>query len=122
MSKTNESLMQRRVAAVPRGVGQIHPIFADHAKNSSVVDVEGRATGAEQGQSSDSDARYVLLVEPAATRAEPLMTALLLECNEATEPLWWHCGLDHLMLIDLLERRHGALQAREVQEAERAAA
>ncbi|WP_312725648.1 4-aminobutyrate--2-oxoglutarate transaminase [Stutzerimonas kunmingensis] len=42
MSKTNESLMQRRVAAVPRGVGQIHPIFADHAKNSSVVDVEGR--------------------------------------------------------------------------------
>ncbi|CAM5509707.1 4-aminobutyrate--2-oxoglutarate transaminase OS=Stutzerimonas stutzeri OX=316 GN=gabT PE=4 SV=1 [Stutzerimonas stutzeri] len=42
MSKTNESLMQRRVAAVPRGVGQYHPIFADHAKNSSVVDVEGR--------------------------------------------------------------------------------
>ena len=42
MSKTNESLMQRRVAAVPRGVGQIHPIFADHAKNSSVVDVVGR--------------------------------------------------------------------------------
>lgn len=42
MSKTNESLMQRRVAAVPRGVGQIHPIFADHATNCSVVDVEGR--------------------------------------------------------------------------------
>ncbi len=42
MSQTNESLMQRRVAAVPRGVGQIHPIFADHASNSRVVDVEGR--------------------------------------------------------------------------------
>lgn len=42
MSQTNESLMQRRVAAVPRGVGQIHPIFADHARNSLVVDVEGR--------------------------------------------------------------------------------
>jgi 5-aminovalerate/4-aminobutyrate aminotransferase len=42
MSKTNESLMQRRMAAVPRGVGQIHPIFADHAKNSTVTDVEGR--------------------------------------------------------------------------------
>ena len=42
MSKTNESLMQRRVAAVPRGVGQIHPIFVDTAKNSTVIDVEGR--------------------------------------------------------------------------------
>ena len=42
MSQTNESLMQRRIAAVPRGVGQIHPIFADHAQNSRVVDVEGR--------------------------------------------------------------------------------
>ncbi|MFQ6573454.1 4-aminobutyrate--2-oxoglutarate transaminase [Pseudomonas sp. UM16] len=42
MSKTNESLMQRRVAAVPRGVGQIHPIFAESAKNATVIDVEGR--------------------------------------------------------------------------------
>ncbi len=42
MSKTNASLMKRREAAVPRGVGQIHPIFADHAKNSTVTDVEGR--------------------------------------------------------------------------------
>jgi len=42
MSKTNESLMQRRTAAVPRGVGQIHPIFADHAENATVTDVEGR--------------------------------------------------------------------------------
>jgi 5-aminovalerate/4-aminobutyrate aminotransferase len=42
MSKTNESLMQRRSAAVPRGVGQIHPIFAESAKNATVTDVEGR--------------------------------------------------------------------------------
>ncbi|HDS1737091.1 MULTISPECIES: 4-aminobutyrate--2-oxoglutarate transaminase [Pseudomonas] len=42
MSKTNESLMQRRVAAVPRGVGQIHPIFVESAKNATVIDVEGR--------------------------------------------------------------------------------
>ncbi|MVW74021.1 4-aminobutyrate--2-oxoglutarate transaminase [Pseudomonas xionganensis] len=42
MSKTNESLMQRRNAAVPRGVGQIHPIFADKAENATVTDVEGR--------------------------------------------------------------------------------
>ncbi|SDI30494.1 5-aminovalerate/4-aminobutyrate aminotransferase, partial [Pseudomonas benzenivorans] len=42
MSQTNESLMQRRTAAVPRGVGQIHPIFAARAENASVWDVEGR--------------------------------------------------------------------------------
>lgn len=42
MSKTNAELMARRTAAVPRGVGQIHPIFADHAKNATVTDVEGR--------------------------------------------------------------------------------
>ncbi|EPN42382.1 4-aminobutyrate aminotransferase [Pseudomonas syringae pv. actinidiae ICMP 19096] len=42
MSQTNESLMQRRHAAVPRGVGQIHPIFAASAKNATVTDVEGR--------------------------------------------------------------------------------
>ena len=42
MSKTNESLLQRRQAAVPRGVGQIHPIVAERAYNATVVDVEGR--------------------------------------------------------------------------------
>ncbi|MDR6961479.1 5-aminovalerate/4-aminobutyrate aminotransferase [Pseudomonas brassicacearum] len=42
MSKTNAELMARRTAAVPRGVGQIHPIFAESAKNATVTDVEGR--------------------------------------------------------------------------------
>ena len=42
MSKTNESLMQRRQAAVARGVGASHPIVADHARNATVIDVEGR--------------------------------------------------------------------------------
>jgi len=42
MDKTNASLLHRRQAAVARGVSQIHPIVADHAKNASVVDVEGR--------------------------------------------------------------------------------
>ena len=41
-NKTNASLMKRREAAVPRGVGQIHPIFAESAKNATVTDVEGR--------------------------------------------------------------------------------
>lgn len=42
MSKTNETLMQRRQAAVARGVGQIHPIFVERAENARVWDVEGR--------------------------------------------------------------------------------
>lgn len=42
MSKRNETLMQRRMAAVPRGVGQIHPIFTERAENATVWDVEGR--------------------------------------------------------------------------------
>lgn len=39
---TNKELMQRRSDAVPRGVGQIHPVFADRAENCRVWDVEGR--------------------------------------------------------------------------------
>ncbi|EOF6280948.1 4-aminobutyrate--2-oxoglutarate transaminase [Salmonella enterica] len=39
---TNNALMQRRHNAVPRGVGQIHPIFAERAENCRVWDIEGR--------------------------------------------------------------------------------
>lgn len=39
---TNNALMQRRHNAVPLGVGQIHPIFAERAENCRVWDVEGR--------------------------------------------------------------------------------
>ena len=39
---TNASLMARRQAAVPRGVGQAHPIFVARAKNAELWDVEGR--------------------------------------------------------------------------------
>ncbi|GGE47478.1 aspartate aminotransferase family protein [Halopseudomonas oceani] len=42
MSKTNESLMQRRQNAVARGVSQIHPIAVQRAENATVWDVEGR--------------------------------------------------------------------------------
>ena len=42
MSKSNASLMQRRQAAVARGVGQTHPIFVERAENATIVDVEGR--------------------------------------------------------------------------------
>ena len=42
MSDNNTALLQRRQAAVPRGVGQIHPIVAERAENASVWDVDGR--------------------------------------------------------------------------------
>ncbi len=39
---TNASLMARRRVAVPRGVGQAFEIFADHADNAEIWDVEGK--------------------------------------------------------------------------------
>lgn len=42
MSKvTNQSLLERRQAVLPKGLGVAFPVFADHAKNSEVWDVEG---------------------------------------------------------------------------------
>lgn len=38
----NAALMARRAAAIPRGVGQSHAIFIDHADNAEIWDVEGR--------------------------------------------------------------------------------
>ncbi len=39
---TNAELMARRTAALPRGVSQGHPIFAERAENAEIWDVEGR--------------------------------------------------------------------------------
>lgn len=39
---TNAALLARRQAAVPRGVGHAHHIFAERASNAEVWDVEGR--------------------------------------------------------------------------------
>ena len=39
---TNAALLARREAAVPRGVGHAHAIFAARAENAEVFDVEGR--------------------------------------------------------------------------------
>ncbi len=41
-TKSNADLMARRAAALPRGVGQAHPIFAERAENAEIWDVEGR--------------------------------------------------------------------------------
>ena len=38
----NSQLMKRREAAVPRGVGNAHPIFTAHADNAELWDVEGK--------------------------------------------------------------------------------
>jgi 4-aminobutyrate aminotransferase/4-aminobutyrate aminotransferase/(S)-3-amino-2-methylpropionate transaminase len=40
--QTNELLMARRAEALPRGVGQSHPIFARKALNAEIWDVEGK--------------------------------------------------------------------------------
>ena len=39
---SNNMLLQRRLSAVPRGVGNAFPIFPDRAEGSEVWDVEGR--------------------------------------------------------------------------------
>ena len=39
---TNAALLARREAAIPRGVGQSHPIFISRAENAEMWDVEGR--------------------------------------------------------------------------------
>ena len=41
-SASNSELDQRRIAATPRGVGIGFPVYADHALNAEIWDVEGR--------------------------------------------------------------------------------
>ncbi|MDR2637348.1 MAG: 4-aminobutyrate--2-oxoglutarate transaminase [Zoogloeaceae bacterium] len=41
-SQTNAQLFQRRVDALPRGVGNAHPVFAKKALNAEIWDVEGK--------------------------------------------------------------------------------
>ena len=40
--KTNSALMERRRAAIPRGVGQSHEVFIARGENAEVWDVEGK--------------------------------------------------------------------------------
>src|ERR1700756_4344107 len=39
---TNAELLERRMSAVPRGVGHATPVYAERAENAEVWDVEGR--------------------------------------------------------------------------------
>lgn len=40
--RTNQSLWERRLKSVPRGVTTAYPVFAEKAKNAEIWDVEGR--------------------------------------------------------------------------------
>ena len=42
LPKRNASLMARRQAAVPRGVGQSHEVFIARGENAEIWDVEGK--------------------------------------------------------------------------------
>ena len=42
MADSNQDLQQRRDAAFARGLGNQLPVYADHASNAEVWDVEGR--------------------------------------------------------------------------------
>lgn len=42
MKANNTDLMARRTAAIPRGIGNAHAIFAERAVNSEIWDVEGK--------------------------------------------------------------------------------
>ena len=39
---TNQSLLERRLAVLPKGLGVAFPIFAERAKNAELWDVEGQ--------------------------------------------------------------------------------
>ena len=38
----NEKLLERRQAAIPQGVGNIHPLFVSQAENATIRDVDGK--------------------------------------------------------------------------------
>ena len=42
MSNSNSALQSRRVAAIPRGVSTMLPVFAVKAENSEIWDAEGK--------------------------------------------------------------------------------
>jgi membrane protein len=51
----------------------------------------------------EKDARYVLLVDPATTPAEPLVARLLLDPAPDLAPTWKRAGFDRMRLAELLQ-------------------
>lgn len=71
-----------------------------------VVQVNEVAAGARDL----TDARYLLLAEPAATAMQPLVQQLLLQRSPQLERFWGNTGLEVLKLADVLERARPTAQ------------
>jgi membrane protein len=54
------------------------------------------------GKLADEDERYVMLIDPQVTSAQPLLQMLLLQRQSATEATWQRSGWQGLMVSDLL--------------------
>ena len=68
MIVTNKELWARREAAIPRGIGTMHPRFSASAKNAELVDVEGKryidfATGIAVCNTGHGDPRIINAVK-----------------------------------------------------------
>ncbi|MCK0067835.1 4-aminobutyrate--2-oxoglutarate transaminase [Kordiimonas laminariae] len=68
MTKTNAELWERRLKAVPHGVGTMHPRFAATAQNAEITDIEGKryidfATGIAVCNTGHSDPRITEAVK-----------------------------------------------------------
>ena len=68
MTKTNAELWERRLKAVPHGVGTMHPRFAATAQNAEITDIEGKryidfATGIAVCNTGHSDPRITEVVK-----------------------------------------------------------
>lgn len=69
----NETLLARRLAAVPRGVSTAHPIFAARARNAELWDVDGRrfidfASGIAVLNTGHNHARVIAAAEEQMSR------------------------------------------------------
>ncbi|EED66456.1 ribonuclease BN [Comamonas testosteroni KF-1] len=78
---------------------QIQPVLQALAK----LDWVGAVQPPDAYVSLEStEPRYVLLVDPQATRVEPLVQSLLLEPSEAVRPLWQRAQLDAMTVAELI--------------------
>lgn len=78
---------------------QIQPVL----QSLALLDWVGAVQPPEAFSSLEStEPRYVLLVDPFATRVEPLVQALLLQPSEAVQPLWQRAQLSEMTMAELI--------------------
>nr|WP_255569173.1 YihY family inner membrane protein [Comamonas sp. NLF-1-9] len=82
------------------GEPQLAPVLQELLELGWVAQINEVAGGARDL----SDARYLLLAEPASTPMEPLVQRLLIERTPALQRFWGHTGMQVLKLADVLER------------------